>query len=51
MNFDEQEARQNIIDEIVALEFEQLFDYLPSRDDKIKQLRNEIDYNQPIFPE
>lgn len=51
MFFDEQDPRQAIIDEIVGLEFEQLFDYLPSRAEKIEKLRKEINYDQPIFPE
>jgi hypothetical protein len=50
MIFDEQSPRQDIIDEILALEFEQLFEYLPSREIKIKQLRKEIDYHQPLLP-
>lgn len=50
MFFEEEDPRQAIINEIVALEFEQLFDYLPSREEKIKQLREEINYDQPVIP-
>lgn len=49
--FFEEDPRQVIIAEIVALEFEQLFDYLPSRQEKIDQLRKQIDYYQPTFEE
>jgi len=50
MYFEEQDPRQTIIDEIVALEFEQLFDFLPSREVIIKKLREEIDYHQSLLP-
>lgn len=50
MFFEEDDPRQQIIDEILALEFENLFDYKESRAKEIQTLREKIDYYQPLLP-
>ncbi len=43
--------RQDIINEIIALEVEQLFDFSLQREQQIKELRDKIQFYQPVLPE
>lgn len=47
----EEDPKAEIIDEIIALELENLFDYSEARAKKIKELRDQIQYYDEVIPQ
>ena len=45
------EQRDEIINDIIYLELEQLFDYSLLRAEQIKKLRDDIEYYQEVLPQ
>jgi hypothetical protein len=50
-DFFNEDPRQDVINQILVLELENLFDYSPKREQEIKRLREEIDFYDPVLPE
>ncbi len=50
-DFFDDDPKAEIIDEIISLELENLFDYSKEREEKIQQLRKQIDYYEPVLPQ
>ena len=48
--FEETDEKDEIINEIITLELENLFDFSPSRAQKIKELRDQIQYYDEVIP-
>jgi len=49
-DFFNEDPKQEVINQIIVLELENLFDYLPSREQEIQRLRDEIQYYEPVIP-
>jgi hypothetical protein len=45
------EQREEIINDIIFLELEQLFDYSLARADHIRKLRDDIEYYKEVLPQ